>query len=152
MRARLVSVLAAGCSLLLTTSPVLAHHFFPVESLETISLVGKVTMFEWVNPHARLFVDVEDEAGNVSNWEIELGSPGALDRRGWKIDSLKFGDEIRLEVLLGKGKTNTAIAREAVFPDGSKYFAGSHAGDPPPEPRQGSLLDSGIRDRAPGLR
>jgi hypothetical protein len=130
MKTRFFGVLMAGCGLLFT-SPVLAHHFFPQASDKTVPIAGKVTKFEWVNPHSRLFIDVKDKTGKVNNWEIELGSPAALTKRGWKIDSLKFGDPITVEAILWKGRVNAAVAQDVQFPDGRKVFAGSHAGDPP---------------------
>jgi hypothetical protein len=126
-------MLAAVCVAVLMSPPLRAHHFFPKESDQTVSLTGKVTGFEWVNPHCRFFMDVTDKLGRVSSWEVELGSPAALTRRGWKKDSLRPGDFVTVEVILWKGRANMAVARDIVFPDGRRIFAGSHAGDPPPE-------------------
>jgi hypothetical protein len=39
-------------------------------------------------------VDVKDEAGKVTNWELELSSPNGLLTQGWKVDSLKPGDMV----------------------------------------------------------
>lgn len=139
MRIRLFSVLVAGGGLLLTMSPVLAHHWFPTEYDQPVRMAGTVTRVEWENPHARFYIDVKDETGKVGNWEIELGSPGALARRGWNRDSLKFGDVVALDAFPAKGRANMAVARCVQFPDGRKVFAGSHAGDVP---------DPGAKERA----
>ena len=117
-------------SLLLTTASVFAHHFFPQASDKPVSIRGTVTRFEWINPHARFFMDVKDNTGKVSSWEIELGSPFALLKRGWRKDSLKFGDAATVEAILWKGKDNMAVAQDVHLPDGRKVFGGSHAGDP----------------------
>ena len=42
-------------------------------------LTGTVTRVEWINPHARFYVDVKNADGNVTNWECELGSPNTPD-------------------------------------------------------------------------
>jgi Family of unknown function (DUF6152) len=128
MKTKFFVVVVAACALTFS-SPVLGHHFFPKESDKTISLKGKVTGFEWVNPHSRFFMDVTDNAGKVTNWEIELGSPLALTHRGWTQDSLRFGDVVTVDVIRWKGRANVGVARDLVFPDGRKVFAGSHAGD-----------------------
>jgi hypothetical protein len=128
MKTKFFVVVVAGCALTFS-SPVLGHHFFPKESDKTISLKGKVTGFEWVNPHSRFFMDVTDNAGKVTNWEIELGSPLALTHRGWTQESLRFGDVVTVDVIRWKGRANVGVARDLVFPDGRKVFAGSHAGD-----------------------
>lgn len=124
MRTRLFSVLVVGGGLLLTTSPVLAHHWFPRESDQPVLLTGTVTTVEWLNPHARFYIDVKDETGKVRNLEIELGSPNALVRRGWNRDSLKIGDVVTVEAFPWKGRANMAVARSVQFPDGRKVFAG----------------------------
>ena len=128
MKAKFFVVVVGGCALAFS-SPVLGHHFFPKESDKTISLKGKVTGFEWVNPHSRFFMDVTDNTGKVTNWEIELGSPLALTHRGWTQESLRFGDVVTVDVIRWKGRANVGVARDLVFPDGRKVFAGSHAGD-----------------------
>lgn len=129
MRTGFLAGLVAGGAVLLMGPPVVAHHFFPGDLDTTVAIVGTVTKVEWVNPHARFYIDVKDKAGKVTNWEIELGSPGALVRRGWKIDSLKSGDHVTVEGFPWKGKVNKAVARDVQLPDGRKVFAGSHAGD-----------------------
>ena len=118
---------------LLSGSPVLAHHFFPHDSDKPVTLIGSVTKFEWVNPHAFLYIDVKDrETGTTTNWQIELGNPFALTRRGWKVDFVKFGDVVRVEGFLYLANVNKAAALEIQLPDGRKLFAGSHAEDPRP--------------------
>jgi hypothetical protein len=85
-----------------------------------------------VNPHAYLYIDVKGNDGTVSNWQIELGSPFALLRRGWQKESFKFGDVITIEGYLSTTDVRKAIARDIQLPDGRKMFAGSHVSDPVP--------------------
>ena len=42
-----------------------AHHSFAAEydSSKPIFLQGKVTKIEWMNPHARFYMDVNDDKG-----------------------------------------------------------------------------------------
>jgi hypothetical protein len=89
-----VSVLGAG--LLLAAMPVLAHHSFKAEYDEThaIMLSGTLTKVTWKNPHVLLFLDVKDDNGQVTNWELQLDSPNMLMSQGWKVDSLKPGDHL----------------------------------------------------------
>jgi hypothetical protein len=78
------AALVAG--LLGTAAPVLAHHSFAAEydNAKPITLTGLVTKVEWMNPHARFYLDVKDDKEKVTNWEFELGSPNGLARRGWR--------------------------------------------------------------------
>jgi uncharacterized protein DUF6152 len=95
MTARRV-VLFVGAGLLLAAMPVLAHHSFKAEYDDNhpITLTGTVTKVIWKNPHVMLYLDVKDEAGKVANWELELNSPNMLMSQGWKVDSLKPGDQL----------------------------------------------------------
>jgi len=87
---------ALSFGLLLAAVPVLAHHSFKAEFDEShaITLSGTVAKVNWKNPHVRLFVDVKDESGKITNWELELSSPNGLLTQGWKVDSLKPGDQV----------------------------------------------------------
>jgi hypothetical protein len=120
-------VFLSGILLALGAVPALAHHSFAAEydSTKPITLKGSVTKMEWQNPHARFYVDVTDEAGKVTNWELELGSPNGLMRRGWTRNSLKPGDTVTVEGYLAKDGSKLANARNVTLGDGRKIFAGS---------------------------
>src|SRR5262245_19354559 len=111
MRARL---------LLLCALPLLAHHSFEAEydSKRVMQVSGVVTKFEWMNPHARFYVDVKDEKGAITNWNFELGSPNVLRLQGWKRDSLKVGDQVTVDAYLAKDGSKMANARKVILADG----------------------------------
>src|ERR1700691_239189 len=104
-----------------------AHHCFAAEydGTKPITVTGTVTKVEWTNPHARIYVDVKDDKGVVTNWNFELGGPLQLNRLGWKRDSVKAGDQVKVDGYLAKDGSKMANARNVVFADGRKVFAGS---------------------------
>ena len=120
-------VFLSGMLLALGAGRALAHHSFAAEydSNKPVTLKGSVTKMEWQNPHARFYVDVADEAGKVTNWELELGSPNGLMRRGWTRNSLKPGDTVTVEGYLAKDGSKLANARNVTLADGRKIFAGA---------------------------
>jgi uncharacterized protein DUF6152 len=118
--------LAAGLGLMLAV-PVFAHHSFAAQydRDRPVTLVGPVTKIDWINPHARFFVDVKDANGKVVNWEVELAAPAMLMRRGWTRNSLKLGESVTVSAYLAKDGSNLANASTVTLVDGRKVFAGS---------------------------
>jgi hypothetical protein len=127
MKTRLLSVLGAVTGLFLLAVPMRAHHSFAAEFdiNKPVTLVGVVTKVEWMNPHARFYIDVKDVDGKVVNWDLETGSPNGLLRRGWNRQSLKEGDVVTVQGYRAKDGSNMASARMVTLADGRKVFAGS---------------------------
>lgn len=119
-------VAAAGALLSVGAS---AHHSFSAEfdRDQPVELTGTVTKLEWLNPHARFYMDVEDEDGNVVNWDFELGSPNVLMRRGWTRNALQPGDVVTVSGWRAKNAPNVGNARSVTLADGKRVFAGSSA-------------------------
>jgi hypothetical protein len=133
MRARLW-VLAACIGLLVAGGRLAAHHAFSAEydANKPITLTGVVTKIEWLNPHARFYVDVKDERGTLVNWNLELASPNVLVRNGWTRKTLNVGDQVTVEGSMAKDGSKMANARVVKLADGRRVFAGSSGGDAPP--------------------
>lgn len=112
--------------LLLTPARTAAHHAFAAEydANKLVTVSGIVTKFEWINPHALLYVDGRNADGKAANWEFEMGSPGGLQRRGWKRTDLKNGDEITVDGYASKDGRNVANVRTVRLADGRKLFGG----------------------------
>ena len=122
-----LSLLIASAGLLAVSAPVFAHHSFAAEydNAKPITLTGTVTKVEWMNPHARFYINVKDDKGAVANWEFELSSPNGLARRGWTRNSMKEGDVVIVDGYMAKDGSNLANARNVKLADGRKLFAGS---------------------------
>jgi Family of unknown function (DUF6152) len=119
---RVAAVLALG-----PVAATHAHHSFSAEydRDKPIELTGTVTKVEWTNPHARIYIDVQEEGGKVVNWDFELGPPNGLMRQGWNRNSLQQGHVVKINGFLSKDQEHVANARSVFLPDGRQVFAGS---------------------------
>ena len=120
--------LVVGFGLSIGALPLRAHHSFAAEfdAAKPFNLTGTVTKVVWSNPHAWVYFDVVDAgASKTTNWAVELNSPNALMRAGWKRDTLKPGDVVTIEGSLAKDGSPTGNARSVMTPGGQKLFAGS---------------------------
>jgi Family of unknown function (DUF6152) len=131
MRAKMLTVMAGG--LMMAAVPMLAHHSFSAEydRAKTVQLKGTVTKVEWMNPHARFYLDVKDDAGKTTNWEFELGSPNGLMRQGWTAHSLKIGDVIQVNGSQAKDGSNLVNATNVAFENGKKVLSGASSAEDP---------------------
>src|SRR5882672_3044849 len=122
MRARLGVLLTTLGLLFFTAVSIEAHHSFGAQydANKPITLKGEVTKFEWTNPHARFFINVKDEKGSVTEWNLELGSPNILARNGWTRKALKVGDVVTVQGALAKDGSRMANASTVTLADGRK--------------------------------
>ena len=115
----------------LSASSVAAHHNFRAEFdiNSPFSVTGTVTRVEWTNPHTWFYLDVKDDKGVITNWAMEMGSPNALMRAGWKRTSMNAGDVIAVDGYKSWERKNTGNARSVILTKtGQKLFAASSAG------------------------
>ena len=122
-----LGILTATVGLLISATPVLAHHSFAAEfdDKQPVTLKGTVTKVDWMNPHIWIYIATKDESGKVTTWQCEGGPPNTLTRNGWTKNALKEGDQVIVEGFKAKDATNTCNGRSVTLPDGRKVFAGS---------------------------
>ena len=117
MKALVLSGVAA-CGLLVAGARVSAHHSFAAEfdAEKPIKLTGIVTKVEWTNPHVWFYINVKDPStGQVTNWGAEMGPPHGLQRRGWRQNTLKIGDEVTVDGSLAKSGVKRLNARSVTL-------------------------------------
>ena len=126
MKAKL-GVIVAAFGLLCSGTALVAHHSFSTEydGTKTFNMKGVVSKVEWTNPHVRFYVDVKDETGKVSVWNMEVASPSALARNGWTSRTLKVGDEVTVQGYAAKVAANRGNVKSVVTADGRSLFGGA---------------------------
>jgi len=87
----------------------------------TLTLSGTVTHFDYVNPHSWLYVNVEDDAGNVTEWGFELDAPPRLRRLGISPRFWEQGDAVTVKTRPLKDGRPAGLLVGAVSETGEKF-------------------------------
>lgn len=114
-------ILSIGLGVLAST-PATAHHSFAVffdNEQGIVSVRGVVTEFSFRNPHGLIRLQVKDKSGQMVEWKAETNSPSILERRGWKKDSLKAGDEIIIDGWQARDGSRYMRMRKVTRADGT---------------------------------
>ncbi len=115
---------AALVGFVLLVVPAFAHHGTAGEDTSKIvTVTGTVTDFQFINPHAQIYVQVKDEHGNVQVWNGELSNALILHRAGWNSKIIKPGDQVTLNGYQSKKKDNFLRLTNVVLPDGKQLEA-----------------------------
>ena len=90
-------VLGFAAFVVLASTSARAHHSPAALYLldKRIVVEGVVTEYRFVNPHARIYLDVTTGGGQVEKWLAEGGSPLVLRRQGWNGQEVKPGDRVQ---------------------------------------------------------
>jgi hypothetical protein len=130
-RLPLLSLSAAMLAVVTTT----AHHSITAKFDDTkpATVRGIVTLVDWTNPHAHIYVNVRDDKGVVANWAVELESPIDLKASGWNQDTLRPGDGITVQGISARNGSRQVWARSVkVTATGREVFTVNHAPPAPP--------------------
>jgi hypothetical protein len=121
MHPKIVSVaMAALCTL--AAIPVIAHHSFAeYDNDNPVSLEGEVQELRMLNPHSRLHITVTKEDGSVEEWQLELGAPSALQRRGVTPSTLPSGTRLSVTGFPARDGALRLAPRSIAFSDGREF-------------------------------
>ena len=117
-KGRVLPVVALGFAGLGTT--VSAHHSFEANfnTDESVTIEGVVTEFWFANPHARIYLEVVNEAGETEEWFAEGGSRNNLTRRGWSADTITPGMRLIISGSRSRDGSNAVGWRSLTTTDG----------------------------------
>jgi hypothetical protein len=107
-------------TVLFVSGPLLAHHGEAnYDTSKVVTVKGTVTDFRFINPHVEVFLDVNNDKGEIEKWVGEARSPSMLGRiGGWDKNTIKIGDVISASGHRTKNGTNYLRLIKIVLPDG----------------------------------
>lgn len=126
MRSLALSIVAGLC-LTLAPPSAQAHHSFSAEydATKPIILKGEVERVDFVNPHGWIYMKVREPNGKVAIWNVEMGSPNSLIRRGFTKNTVARGTQIVVNGYRAKDGSHTVNGTNVTLPDGRRLFTGS---------------------------
>ncbi|MGI9262292.1 MAG: DUF6152 family protein [Woeseiaceae bacterium] len=97
-----------------------AHHAFAAdyEAGNEGVIEGTITEVIYKNPHARYYIEVANDDGSTELWDLQTMNLMMLGRVGWTRDTLKVGDKIKVEGILGRDNTRRMSINVVTHEDG----------------------------------
>ena len=106
------------------TNVAIAHHsIVPFDQNTFIELDGVVSEILWRNPHVRLKMRIQNDAGEEEEWELEGDSANATARRGLTRDSMSVGNRIRVAGNPSIRERRELLLTNILMPNGEEYLA-----------------------------
>ena len=114
-------VACAGLAGLVAAPPLLAHHSTAeFDYTREVTIEGQVKEVQWTNPHSYLQVLVPEKDGTTTQWGIEIGAPAINVRMGWRKDSVKVGDKVKMYFAPARDGRKFGTLRYLTFEDGRR--------------------------------
>jgi hypothetical protein len=107
-------------SVLAAASPALAHHGFGTFDMQkSVTLTGKLTRIEMINPHSWLYFEATDEKGKVTKYRCEMRSAHTLRRSGWTQDLFPTGQRVVIDAQPDRADPNSCYLNTIKFENGT---------------------------------
>jgi hypothetical protein len=103
--------------------PVKAHHSYAgtYDGNKPVTIHGTISKLTWSNPHAHFHVDVMNQKGETTTWDVETATTIALARGGINKGDF-FGQEVVVTGFLARDGTPTMAATRFTLPGLKKEF------------------------------
>ena len=90
--------LTVGLSLGISATSWAHHSFAMFDKSKVVKVQGVISKVEWRNPHVYLYLQVKDTKGIATEYAVECASVNDLSRHGWKMSTVKAGDQVTLGI------------------------------------------------------
>jgi len=109
----------------LAAAPLHAHHSFAMfDNTQSVTLSGKVAVYQWTNPHGYLEIDADDGKGGARHYTLEMTSPNMMSRGGWTSRTVRPGDVVTAVMAPLRDGQPGGLLLELTLPSGKKMLPG----------------------------
>jgi hypothetical protein len=120
-----IGLLGLGLGVALAAPPALAHHSFAMfDNTRSVTLHGKVAVYQWTNPHAFLEVDADQAGGGTKHYTLEMTSINMMSRGGWTSRTIKAGDVVTVVMAPLRDGQAGGLVLEVTLPNGKVMLPG----------------------------
>jgi hypothetical protein len=122
MKSALLRTIAIlGLPALIAAPALMAHHSTAeFDYSKEVVVEGEVKEVQWTNPHSFLQVLASKPDGNTEQWGVEIGAPAMNVRMGWRKDSVKVGDKVKMFIAPARDGRTFGTLRYLTFEDGRR--------------------------------
>ena len=119
MRTLSVSV-SVVLALVSAAVPLTAHHSWPIDSSQLVTVKGTVMEFAWENPHPMMTLEVQTDDGKKEKWLVGGPAINRMEANGWTKTTVRPGDVITgIGYQFADGQKIIRLER-VVLPDGKE--------------------------------
>jgi hypothetical protein len=102
-----------------------AHHSVAgqFDATKRTTITGVVSKVDWINPHVYIHMDVADEQGEVTTWQLESLPTAMLRKAGLTSEMIKGGGQkvTAVAIMARNGTPNLAWLLNLTYEDGHEY-------------------------------
>lgn len=103
----------------------LGHHSVAgqFDASKRVQLTGVIAKVDWINPHTYLHLEVENDDGSVTTWQLESLPTAMLRKAGLTQEMLMGGGaEVTVDTILARdGTDHLGWLLRIDYPDGHYY-------------------------------
>jgi hypothetical protein len=118
------AVLFAMCA-----APAMAHHSYVMfDESKTVTSDAYVSVWQFTNPHGKLWVYINNDQGKPILWALESPGPAQLLQHGWDKYTVKPGDKVSVTLHPLRNGDHGGSLLSIKLADGREF----QTGGPPP--------------------
>jgi len=113
----------AALLIALFVGPLFGHHSVAAsfDASKAMTIQGMITRMDFTNPHVWVYMDIRNDNGSITNWRVQIATPGALMKAGFEKTLIDFTKPYSVEIWPAFDGSKHGAGRTMTSPDGRKF-------------------------------